>query len=500
MAEMETKKAQQLNGQVPPAADSVIEDIPVPAQTVKKTAAGPAPVKKPAGSAPVKSTAKPAGSAPVKSAAKPAGSAPAKSAAKPAGIAPAKSTAKPAGSAAAKAPVRKPAAKETGGQKTLEDVSKAVSAGMKKTGDAMKKAFSDMAEKRKERPAKKPLSKKARLRRKKRIRRYIRRTLLCLLSILLVAVFGVYMVLLTVFHGPSQTASDLLVNTVMETSALKFVPYIFFSDEEVEEILARNAVVVTEEETDTSLVVIDRTLKEDAAAVGGEEEKDIELVEVNGSTYHGYMLIVKDPSRVSLAVCDESFSSDYGKYLDELAEENGAIAAINAGGFSDEGGGGRGGKPLGIVIKDGKVLHAKSDPECDVVIGFDQDDKLIVGEMSADKAKELNIRDAAAFDPVLIRNGEPASIKGSSSGLNPRTAIGQRADGAVLLLVIDGRQVNSMGASLADLIDVMMQFGAVNAANLDGGSSSKMYYNGEFVNDGVALTGSRRIPTAFIVK
>ena len=347
------------------------------------------------------------------------------------------------------------------------------------------------------RPEKKPLSKKAALRRKRRIRKIIRRTILCIFSALMVVVFGVYMVLFTVFNGPSPTAADLLVNTLLETSALKFVPRLYYTENEVQEIIARNAVVVQEEATDTSMVVIDRTA---AAAQGEQEQKDIEIVEVNGATYHGYMMIVRDPSRLELAVCDPEFEDDYGKYLDEMAVESGAVAAINAGGFEDEGGSGKGGKPLGIVIKDGEVLHSKTSGACSIVIGFDQEDKLIVGKLTAKEAMALGMRDAASFGPILVLNGEPAQVKGSSSGLNPRTAIGQRADGAVLLLVIDGRQANSLGASMADLIDVMMQFGAVNAANLDGGSSSKMWYEGEFVNDGVALTGSRRLPTAFIVK
>ena len=68
------------------------------------------------------------------------------------------------------------------------------------------------------------------------------------------------------------------------------------------------------------------------------------------------------------------------------------------------------------------------------------------------------------------------------------------------MLVIDGRQVNSLGASMADLVDVMVRYGAVNACNLDGGSSSNMVYEGEILNDGVAVTGSRRIPTTFVVQ
>lgn len=112
----------------------------------------------------------------------------------------------------------------------------------------------------------------------------------------------------------------------------------------------------------------------------------------------------------------------------------------------------------------------------------------------------MGLRDAVSFGPALVVNGEPAQFEGVSSGLNPRTAIGQRADGAVLMLVIDGRQVNSMGASMADLVDIMVRYGAVNACNLDGGSSSNMVYEGEVLNDGVAVTGSRRIPTTFIVQ
>jgi len=76
---------------------------------------------------------------------------------------------------------------------------------------------------------KKPMSAKARKRRKRLIKKLIRRFFLCLFSVLAVAVFGVYMICDTVFHGPSQTASDLLVNTVLETSALKWVPLLYFS-------------------------------------------------------------------------------------------------------------------------------------------------------------------------------------------------------------------------------------------------------------------------------
>ena len=112
----------------------------------------------------------------------------------------------------------------------------------------------------------------------------------------------------------------------------------------------------------------------------------------------------------------------------------------------------------------------------------------------------MGVRDAVKFGPILLVNGEPVEALGDGSGLNPRTAIGQRADGAMLLLTIDGRQSNSIGASLADVRDVMLDFGAVNAANLDGGSSTSMIYNGEMINQNASLIGLRKMCTAILVK
>ncbi len=84
-------------------------------------------------------------------------------------------------------------------------------------------------------------------------------------------------------------------------------------------------------------------------------------------------------------------------------------------------------------------------------------------------------------------------------GVNPRTAIGQRADGAILLLVINGRQIDSLGATYDDLIDIMLEYGAVNASNLDGGSSSLMIHNGEYITNSAYIFGERVIATSFLV-
>jgi exopolysaccharide biosynthesis protein len=117
--------------------------------------------------------------------------------------------------------------------------------------------------------------------------------------------------------------------------------------------------------------------------------------------------------------------------------------------------------------------------------------------MTVAEAMELELRDAISFGPALIVNGVSAEVSGGDS-LNPRTAIGQRADGAILLLCIDGRQPNSLGASYADLIDIFLDYEAVNSGNLDGGSSSIMIYNGEQISNRSLLVFDRPLPTSII--
>ena len=329
------------------------------------------------------------------------------------------------------------------------------------------------------------------------------------LALVLVAALGAGFI---GFRGPSQSLGDLLTVSMLETSALKFVPRIYYSAAEVEAIKARNEVGELDDETDTSMIVIAGPTPEpgqaDVAPVSTPkpenlivEENGLQIFEVHGPTYNGWIMVVQDPSRVSVGVCRENFNSKPGLVLHEIAARYNAIAAINGGGFSDEGGLGNGGRPIGLVISNGEVLNKASiNSDHNIVMGFDQENKLIIGKMTSDEAVSKGLRDALAFGPALVVNGEPAKFSGSSSGLNPRTAIGQRRDGAVLLLVIDGRQASSLGATYADMINVLMEYEAFNAANLDGGSSSMLWYNGEYINKGVILTGSRELPTAFIVR
>ena len=322
------------------------------------------------------------------------------------------------------------------------------------------------------------------------------RTFIVLFTTVLLLVGGIAGLVYTFNYGPSPSARSLFVTSVLETSALDFLATWFLPAEEIETILATNTVEQMDTVSNPNLIVI----PDHQEASETSEEKAIEIVEVSGLTYSGRMMIVKDPSRVYVGTCS-SFGDPKGsgERLITIAKDNNAIAGINGGGFYDPNGMGTGSIPTGFVFSKGEFLYGATNSS-DLLIGFDKDDKLIVGYMTANQAKERGIRDALTFGPALIINGEPANVSGFSSGLNPRTAIGQRADGAVLLLVIDGRQPGSLGACPADTIDVMLSFGAVNAANLDGGSSSLMVYQDEVISNKSGLTGDRNMPTCFLVE
>lgn len=325
------------------------------------------------------------------------------------------------------------------------------------------------------------------------VKTFFKRLCLCLTSFLLIFVITFFSAAAVINYGPSPTVRNLFVISVMETSAAKFLATLYFSDEEIQEILDQNAVKTSDEITNADLIEIPKDSQPEF------DKTKVELVDVTGSTFKGKMLIVNDPSKVYVATPPAFDTSAGGMRVEDMVKRDNALAGVNGGGFADDGGVGNGGKPLGIVISGGKLLHGEKSRTYEI-IGFDKNNKLVVGNMTGQKALDMGIRDAVNFGPILIVNGEPSQVSGSGSGLNPRTAIGQRADGAVLILVIDGRQAHSLGATYKDLIDVMTEFGAVNAANLDGGSSSLMVYENEIITTCASLYGSRRIPTAFLVK
>ena len=324
---------------------------------------------------------------------------------------------------------------------------------------------------------------------------------LILLETVLLLVLTAYGVMYVLAKGPSLTARDLFVRSVRETSAIGFLANIYFSDEEIAEIESAGEI---EEyaETDTSLITITKP-EENVGPVADEwglidEDGDgIILDKVTGEGFVGYMMVVLDPSRVILGSVPSLYQIR-GFTVEEMVKQYDAVAGINAGGFYDPDGTGNGSIPDTLVVYEGQVYYERYGVG-DGFVGIDNNHILHVGKLNKKEIQERHIQYGVCFGPVLISNGEVALAENNVGGLNPRTAIGQRSDGAILMLVIDGRQVMSIGATYRDLVDVFLEYGAVNACNLDGGSSSMMWYGDKYINNSASVIGIRPVPTTFVV-
>ena len=229
-------------------------------------------------------------------------------------------------------------------------------------------------------------------------------------------------------------------------------------------------------------------------------EEGLYLKQVSGLTWRGYVMLVQDPKRVK--VTDTSQQYYCGENVMTMTKNAGAVAGINGSGFQDGPNyDSNGGMPSGLIIEDGVlVCPLKPDETVYNMIGINTDGVLLLRHCTAQWALENNVVSAVSFMPFLIVNGEGLVKNGTGGwGIAPRTAIGQRETGEILLLVIDGRQADwSIGCDLDVLQDVLLEEGAVNASMLDGGSSTAMVYNGEYINR-PSLGHERWINNAFVV-
>ncbi len=303
-------------------------------------------------------------------------------------------------------------------------------------------------------------------------------------------------------HGPSPAFRSQFAMFAYETSALKWLPRLFLGNDEFEKIIAENTMPEVAEGTvsNTELIQIP------TETVVDENVRPLVIEEINGGTYHGYMMIIQDPSTVFVGTVDQFRQSD-GDVVKKFCDRYGAIGGVNGGEFVDMGSYSYTACPVGGVISQGRAVYENNNIGKWNLVCLTNDNKLILLKgYSVQQALDMNVRDAVHVKhetgPFLIIDGEPLevpSVDVYGGGKNPRTAIGQRSDGAILMCVIDGRQASSLGATFKEMIDIMQDYGAVNAACLDGGTSTQMEYNGITVNNPYSPTGPRRCPTAFLI-
>lgn len=319
------------------------------------------------------------------------------------------------------------------------------------------------------------------------------------------------------FYGPNHKFRNWLVTSAMTTMDHQYLATWFYSQKTIDTVLDTNTVIETETETDDDLVTIGQIdfnkviykNEYDEEVLTKEKGNDLyKIIDISRDGYKGKLAVIYDPSKVKIGTSKnigKSLDTSKGQYLIDISKRYDAILAVNASGFVDPGYNSTGGVPRGYVISNGElVINNPWGRGYGGLVGFDKNNKLILStKMTAEQAINNGIRDAVQYGPYLVVNGKASFIRGNGGwGIAPRTAIGQREDGIVLLLTIDGRQKASAGADMGDLAQIMIDYGAVNAANMDGGTSTAMSYNHKLISNprnGSFKPLTRPIPDAWIV-
>ncbi|MDY2730252.1 MAG: phosphodiester glycosidase family protein [Clostridium sp.] len=297
---------------------------------------------------------------------------------------------------------------------------------------------------------------------------------------------------MVLLYGPFEKSKKMFLGTAIGSMHYQWLATTFMSQEKIDEILGTN-IQETEgviEEQDTSLVDIP-VVKDDT----------IQQATVTGEHYYGHVLIINEPTRVKVGVSSKIGTE--GETTSQIAINNNAVAAINGGAFASDPDQAEwtqnGGIPTGILISEGKLIHNdKGEDEKTDIAGITANGLLVAGKYSYSELKEMNVVDALSFGPVLIQNGKKVAIP--ETGTSPRTLIGQRANGSIVLVVLDSKDENRVSATLSEAQEVMAQLDCITATNLDGGKSTTMYYNGEVINNPSFALGERTILSGFIVK
>ena len=326
------------------------------------------------------------------------------------------------------------------------------------------------------------------------------------ITLIILDIFAI--ICLITFYVPFFGIRDFLITNAMPTMSHKYLARTFYSNKTIKEVLNSNKVIELEDSTDPTKIdftkLVDTghysSIYEEQVLKRNKDNDLYKIITVEEDGYKAYIAVIYDSKRVHLVN-----SSNSGKQkIDEIAEENDAKVAINASGYTY-------GKnypkmPPGAVIMDGRIASNVGKPYYGGgIVGFNEDGVLMLINDTATAAINAGMVQGMEFGPFLIVNGKMANIKGDGGwGKAQRTAIAQRKDGIVLLLVSDGRQYNKgiIGMSMKQIATLLLKYGAYNASNLDGGNSAIMYANGKYISTPSTQEGDggRHLPNAWIVK
>lgn len=251
-----------------------------------------------------------------------------------------------------------------------------------------------------------------------------------------------------------------------------------------------------------NLTEVNSIEKQDIEAVQFNKNRPIESLvkveDISGTLWKGKRMYVYDPRSIRVVV---PAKQGEGERITAMVQRTGAVAGVNGGGFNDPDGLGNGFAPIGAIMSGGEILYTDQEGSiAQQIVGFTKEGTLIIGKYTINELLKLGVSEAVSFYPRVIANGKPLITSGDGGwGRAPRTAVGQKADGTVIFIVIDGRQTSSVGATLKEVQDLFLEDDVINAGFLDGGASSEMVYNNDLITKPSSRYGERRLPSAFLV-
>jgi hypothetical protein len=169
-------------------------------------------------------------------------------------------------------------------------------------------------------------------------------------------------------------------------------------------------------------------------------------------------------------------------------------------------------KGSNLIPSDGYILSASGKARDwvlqNVKIGERVERKLNIDTLGYENRRFFReyAEDIVGGVPQLIKNGkieitweQEKSSKSFVETRHPRTAVAKLKDGKFLMVTVDGRQKESVGMNLNELAALLLELGAVNAMNLDGGGSTTMFAGGKVVNNPSDKEGERKVSDAILV-
>ena len=324
------------------------------------------------------------------------------------------------------------------------------------------------------------------------------RKLFCILFLVLDIVLSLTLFILNFIPG----IKEKVILSAIDSN--KWLVYTLYSEDTVSKVINNKNQVKLENTKDLDKIVVESTPiqlieNEYDEAILTKDNDDYKLLNITVGGYKAYLVAIYDPSKVQL-IHSKTFNTGTGQErIKDMCSRSGGIVCINGGMFVDNGVGSD--IPMGYLIKNGKVLW-RDNYNSASLIGFTNDNKLLLINATAEEAIKKGMRDALEFGPFLIVNGKRIDNNVAVGGFSraARVAIAQRRDGIVLFLVTEGN--HSSGPTMGDITDTLLDYGAYNAANLDGGASSQLAINGYLINNpkniyGQTVVGGRSVVSGF---